>query len=66
MLTFGYPWVLLILAAVPLTIILRRQGWGRPAAMFYPETSAMCKAFNGGRRPGSGIRERLRLVTLTI
>ncbi len=66
MLTFGYPWVLLILAAVPLTIFLRRHGWGRPAAMFYPETSALHKAFKGGRRPGSGIRELLRLAALTI
>jgi Ca-activated chloride channel family protein len=63
---FEYPWVLLALLVLPLAVWLRRQGLGRPAAVRYPETGSVRSAFHGGRRPGSGWCEILRLAAIAL
>lgn len=64
--TFGQPWLLLGLLLLPAAWWLRQQGWGGPAAVDYPETASVRGAFQGGRRPGSGWAETLRLTVLAL
>jgi Ca-activated chloride channel family protein len=66
MIRFAQPWYLLALAVIPLVQFLRMKGWGKPAAVLYPEVSSVRAAFKGGRRPGSGWREILRLVAIAL
>jgi len=63
---FEHPWVLLALGLLPLAVFLRRRGWGRPAAVDFPETRSVQGAFQGGRRPGSGLTEILRLAVIAL
>ncbi|MEW6517218.1 MAG: VWA domain-containing protein [candidate division FCPU426 bacterium] len=64
--TFGQPWLLLALLLLPAAWWLRRQGWGEPAAVDYPEAASVRGAFRGGRRPGSGWAETLRVAGLIL
>lgn len=64
--TFGQPWWLLALLLLPAAWWLRRQKWGEPAAVDYPEAASVRGAFRGGRRPGSGWAEALRFVVLGL
>lgn len=63
---FEHPWVLLGLLAIPMTLWLRARGWGRPAAVRFPEAASVAAAFGGGRRPGTGWREGLRLAAILV
>ena len=64
--TFGFPLVLLLLLLIPAILFLRRRGWGRPATVLYPEAESVKAVFQGGRRPGSGLREKLRLAAVMV
>jgi len=64
--TFAYPLALILLICIPATLFLRRQGWGRPASVLYPEAESVQAVFKGGRRPGSGWRETLRLLAVGV
>ncbi|MCD4812716.1 VWA domain-containing protein [bacterium] len=62
--SFYYPLALILLALIPLVVFLRKRGIGKPASILYPETQAVKDVFRGGRRPGSGMRETLRLIVV--
>jgi Ca-activated chloride channel homolog len=64
--TFGFSWLLVLLLLLPVILFLRRQGWGRPATILYPEAESVKAVFQGGRRPGSGLREKLRLAAIVV
>jgi len=66
MITFAYPWILLLLGSLPFIIKLRKRGWGKPASLIYPEAKSVGEVFKGGRRQGSGILEILRLITIGL
>jgi Ca-activated chloride channel homolog len=63
---FEHPFALLGLLAVPLALWLRARGWGRPAAVRFPEAASVAAAFGGGRRPGAGWGEVLRLAAVGV
>lgn len=63
---FEYPWILLGLMAPAAVWVLRVRGWGRPAAVRYPETGSVKAAFGNSRRPGSGWSEILRLAAVGV
>lgn len=58
--------ILLLLGLLPLVRFLRKKGWGKPATVNYPEAAAAEAAFKGGRRPGSGLREKLRMIIMVL
>ncbi len=64
--TFGFVWALLLLGALPGVVFLRQQQWGRPSSVLYPETRSVRDVFRGGRRPGSGLGEALRLAAIAL
>lgn len=64
--SFYYPFAFLLLALIPLVVFLRKRGIGKPASILYPETQSVKDVFRGGRRPGSGIREILRLIVIGL
>jgi len=66
MIHFRLPWLLLLLAVIPLAVYWRRRGLGKPPSLIYPEVASVKGAFHGGRRPGSGWKERLRLAAAAL